>query len=253
MIGLGIVTYNRPEYFKQCIDAVIKHLADKVDVIFVYNDGTPYPPEVYPNGVVVSEATENKGVATAKNACLKYMMDAGCDWLFVMEDDIIVKSPDVLDMYMACALDTGINHLMFAHHGPDNTHIRTEMGTAALYGSCVGAFTMYTREGIETVGYFDEGFFNAIEHIEHTYRLSEAGFHPHLYMGYADLALSKHFLEEIPGSIEQSSIRARKDWKQNIIKGLEHWKQKDTKNFPYDGWIEQLEKEIADESINDPH
>ena len=38
-IGLGIMTYKRPDYFKKIFSSVPK---DKVDELVVVNDGTPY-------------------------------------------------------------------------------------------------------------------------------------------------------------------------------------------------------------------
>lgn len=257
MVGLGICTYNRPEYFAQCLATVKEHLIDtgKVDFVYVVNDGSDekyrreYEDIIMPYSKKYSNLyyvlfDDNRGVASAKNWCLKQMMEAGCDWLFLMEDDIIVKSPDVTDMYIAAALDSGVNHFMFAHHGHGNVAgpLRTN-GSVALYENCVGAFTMFTRQGIIDAGYFDETFVNAVEHIEHTHRLSLAGYHPPLNLGYADVILSKHWLEEIPGSIDDSSIRARADWKANIIKGLEHWKQKDGDGFPFERWLQALKDE----------
>ena len=38
-VGIGITTYNRPEYFKQCFDHVISTITS-ADILIVYNDGS---------------------------------------------------------------------------------------------------------------------------------------------------------------------------------------------------------------------
>lgn len=252
MVGLGIVTYNRPDYFRQCVDAVMERLVDVVDVIYIYNDGSDekyidaYNEIIEPikDKVVYNHPELNRGVAAAKNWCLEMMMEAGCDYLFLLEDDIIIKSPDAINMYIAASLDTGIHHFMFAHHGDGNKGgLRGRLKTAEFYTNCIGAYTMYTRRAIEDCGYFDEEFKNAIEHIEHTNRIADKGYHPPLSWGYADVVLSNNWLEEIWGSIDGSSIRPRADWMDNIIAGLEYWKQKDPTRFPFDLWLADLKKE----------
>jgi glycosyltransferase involved in cell wall biosynthesis len=255
VVGLGIVTFNRPDYFEQCIDAVFEHLSDVVDFICVYDDGSDDPArydlirhKYMHKHMRLHHAKENKGVATAKNWCLKQMMDAGCDYLFLLEDDILPQSPDAITNYIAASLDTGIHHFMFAHHGPGNQGpdgLRGRHRTAEFYLNCIGAYTFYTRRCIEEVGYFDEAFKNAIEHIEHTNRIAYAGFHPPLSWGYADVALSHKWLKEIPGSINGSVIRPRADWLDNVVSGLEHWRRKDPARFPFDAWLMELKKDQA--------
>jgi hypothetical protein len=49
---------------------------------------------------------------------------------------------------------------------------------------------------LEQVGLIDERFYNAFDHVEHTYRIIKAGFHPNFWW-FADVANSHDLLSDI--------------------------------------------------------
>lgn len=250
MTGLGIVTYQRPEYFKKCIDAVLKNAIDVVDVCFVYNDGSKVGAKEYRSicktldkRIKYRYMPGNKGVAVAKNYLLHRMMEAGCDYMFILEDDILIKSPKAITEYIRLSKASGIEHFLFAHHGTENEgKLYHSQSGVELYTACIGAYCMYTRRVISKVGYFDENFKNAFEHVEHTFRIANAGYAAP-WPVHADIEHSKNYLEEIPESLDNSSIRVRKDWLANVYMALQYWADKD-KDFPYRDKLESLTKEI---------
>jgi GT2 family glycosyltransferase len=140
--------------------------------------------------------------------------------LFLMEDDIFIKDPSVFDRYIEAARHTGIQHLNFSQHGPKN---KTPNGIPdpatcvdygplriALHRHCVGAFSYYSRTCLEAVGLMDEDFYNGGEHLEHTYRILRAGFHPPFWF-FADVDRSQELLGEETWSVSQSLIASRAD------------------------------------------
>jgi hypothetical protein len=152
------------------------------------------------------------------------MLAAGADWLFLCEDDLIVQSPDAIRGYLSAAATSGMHHLSFAHHGPANAGGAVEVDeTISYYPHSIGAWCLYSRESLETVGLFDESFNCAWEHVELSLRLARAGFTSGAYR-YADATGSQDWISEIPGSIEKSSIRPRPDWQANIRNGLIYWR-----------------------------
>jgi glycosyltransferase involved in cell wall biosynthesis len=172
-IGLGIVTYNRPDYFKKIFASVPLYAVDEIVVV---NDGTPY--EEIPVPLIQHET--NKGVGISKNDAMKHLLAKGCDYIFLMEDDIIIKDPTVFQKYIEASKETGIQHFNYSQHGLMNKHANTNIPSPKtkieynngikieLYPHCVGAFSFYTRKCLETVGLLDETFYNATEHVEHT-------------------------------------------------------------------------------------
>ena len=238
-LGVGLSTYNRPEYFKQSIESGIKHILDIVDVFYVYNDGSDKKFEkeyqrIYkelPKKIVVIDNKENHGVGYAKNRLLEKMMADNCDYMWLWEDDIIIKDEKAVTGYIDSAKNSGFSHLCFAYHGPMNKEPMYKDDWLEYHGACIGAWCMYTKEIIEKVGYFDENFHNAWEHVELTKRIGDEGFCPPFGL-FIDAAGSKYWLEEIPDSIDNSAIRPRKDWKESIDKGLEYWRKKDGVGLP---------------------
>ena len=44
-------------------------------------------------------------------------MDAGCDHIFLVEDDMIIKDPNVFKAYVTAAQESGIWHLNYGLQG----------------------------------------------------------------------------------------------------------------------------------------
>jgi hypothetical protein len=208
-IGVGVVTVpERKDYLELVVASIQKHLSSHL--------GGP---------VIVSEDTDGRGVAWSKNRVLVDMMESGCDWLFVCEDDIIVQSPEAVTGYIGACQASGFDHLNFHAHGPANPASSARIAycpQVTFWPNMVGAWSVYSRHSIEMAGLMDERFVNAWEHCEHTQRLATLGF-TSKWPNNADATGSEMWLAEIPGSIANSSIRCRDDWQANIEEGRKHW------------------------------
>ena len=180
---------------------------------------------------------ENVGVGKSKNRLFKHLLDKGCDHIFIVEDDIVVKKPDVFEAYVQARNVTGIQHFNYGYHGPANKggisggspvpRYVIDYGDVkiAINMHSVGAFCYYTKEVLQKVGLIDEQFTNAFEHVDHDYRIFEAGYTTP-YWNFPDLANSMDYLDEIECSEHSSAIRPRADWQENIIKGAELFQKK---------------------------
>jgi len=240
MIGLGIVTFNRPDYFKKNLHSLIENDFGGANKVFVVDDCSD---EVYvstynklfdlakEHGVIIIKNEDNKGVGISKNTLLKQMMRAGCNHLFLMEDDILMKSSLTCKSYIDYARKHGLEHMNFALHGEMNKVKPIIYKDMPVYPNCVGAFSYYTRKIIDKVGFIDENFKNAWEHVEHTYRIVEVGGTTPFWK-FVDHPSNSLLLEEIPGSINNSSIRPLVDWQKNIGEGQRYWLKKHGKWLP---------------------
>lgn len=257
MIGIGITTLNRPEYFKQCIDHVLKN-AKSVDFIVVVNDGSSkkfrkqYEAiyKVINKKVKVIHNEKNGGCSVAKNILLNEMIAAGCEDMIICEDDILVLHDKAITEYVRIGREYKFHNLCYALHGPINIGKRLPIpGEIAYYPDSVGAFCYYTKEALEASKnpdgtFFDENFHNAMEHVELSDRIAREGYTLSFSM-FPDVAESGSYLSEIPGSIENSSIRPNVDGKKeklkfqtNVYEALKYWKQKDGHRFPlYDMYL----------------
>lgn len=234
-VGVTICSFNRPEYAEKCVKAVRKHLADVVDHIVFVNDGSDpkhngayrrVEKAVQSMGGTYIGMDENGGPAVAKNIGLRYLLTKNCDWLFTLEDDIIVQSLQAVTEYIRIAEETGVSHFSFAHHGEANYAGPVDINKdIEFYFHSIGAWCLFSSDDLSDHGLLDEHFVRAWEHVEHELRL---GVEPHRF---PDITGSADYLKEIPGSIEKSSIRPLSDWSSNIRDGLRHWRSQKPDSF----------------------
>lgn len=183
---------------------------------------------------------------------MQQLLDEGCYCIFIGEDDIIPVNKKAIRGYIQASRETGVTHFMYAHHGPGNIDgYRAKEGVLEMYPNCVGGWCFFTKPGLEEVGLHDEALKNAYEHVELTWRLIKAKrTTPWGY--FADVEDSKKWLEEIPESIDNSSIRKTEDWALGTYKALLHWKEKDP-DFPLqhtlDGLTYELQEKANDKSV----
>jgi len=87
-------------------------------------------------------------------------------------------------------------------------------------------FSFYTREILDNVGYIDEEYYNAWEHVDHTYNIIKAGYHPPFWH-FADIFDSHKYMTEAPQAIDKSSIAEdTEQWKKNVYGGREIYLRK---------------------------
>lgn len=203
MIGVGLVTVPERDT-RPALAAFDAHLRHVVDV------------------VCESVDTEHRGVAWNKNQVLRDLLDAGCDWMVVSEDDVIVKSPRAVTGYVDACERSGYGHLMFHGHGPHNRTPLRSHGCVTEWPNYVGAWCVYSRDALLACGLLDQGFHNAWEHVEHSLRLSERGYTAP-WRGAADATGSEEWVEELPGAIETSVIRQDPEWASHVAAGRDFW------------------------------
>lgn len=249
---VAIITYKRPEFFSQCLSSVLQFVSK--EQVVVINDGSPYSDEIY-QGVKVLQNEVNMGVACTKSRAMTYFLN-GSDkkYLFLLEDDIILKRPDVFETYIKASNKSGIEHFNYGPGSPfnrkQNPNIPIDLHTRhlldqnsepnprmivdygdlkiSLYPHTVAMFSFFTRQSLEKVGCIDEDFseVNAWEHCLHTYQIYQAGLTTPFWW-FADIFDSHKYLSEAPGAIEQSAIAKNKTkWMEGVMKGREIFKGK---------------------------
>jgi GT2 family glycosyltransferase len=217
-VGVGIVTYNRPRQFTQLYDSLSLNVV--IDAGIVVNDGDEIPFNKVGDWKFVQNE-RNLGVGKSKNIALQYLLDEGCDYIFLIEDDIYVKDPTVFSRYVEASQATGIQHFNYSQHGMMNkswpggepaprTTLNYDSANLCipLYPHCVGAFSFYTRTCLEQVGLLDERYYNACEHVDHTLSIIKAGMHPPFWT-FADIENSSNYLGDEEWSLDQSKISGK--------------------------------------------
>ena len=247
-IGVGIITCNRPEYLRNLLNTLPY---DRIDTLVIVNDGKPIDTFDLHKGVMLDNPI-NLGVGKSKNKAMKHLYDAGCDYIFIIEDDMLIKDVTVFNKYIEAYKASGIHHFNYGPGSPfnrkqtiqnfdlHNRHLLDQHSEpnpkliieyskgvkVALYEHTVALLSFFTREVLEKVGYIDEDFYNAWEHVDHTYRIIKAGYHPPFWW-FADLYDSHKYITEAPNAINNSSIANNKEqWEKNVYSGREVYKKK---------------------------
>ena len=237
-IGIGVLTGFRDEFYRKCLVSIPDLIVDEI-VVVNDNPNVKYGQLLYETKIINNEI--NLGVGTSKNKALQYLLDSGCEHIFLIEDDIYIKDIDVFEKYIEASKVSGIQHLMFGYHGPANKNgisggppaprvvINYDEDTSlALNMHCVGAFCYYSRKSLEDCGLIDERFGNAFDHVSHSYELAVKGYSTP-YWWWADVANSTDYIEEQACSEQSSSIKTpetMEKWRNNIQKSMQIFKEK---------------------------
>lgn len=205
-IGIGILTCNRPKMFGQLLKSV-QSLENNDIVAVVKNKNYDYgefdPVLLCPDCTIAIE--DDIGVGACKNAALKRLLSNGCEHIFLVEDDVKIKRNDVLEAYIDTAKEFNIEHLNFGNtydsllaHSFLTPYLTLKHGNYAidLYRRLSGVFEYFTSNSLKTVGLIDEKYVNALEHCEHTYKMSLAGLTTPFY-SFADIHNSNEYLEDL--------------------------------------------------------
>lgn len=228
-IGVGIITCDRPDYLKKLVKSLDGISTNNLVIV---NDGDK---QLDGGKIFVHNNNPSKqGVGKAKNQALKLLKDN--DYIFLLEDDIIIKDKAVFEKYIQASKLSGIQHFNFAFHGLDNYKpdgtpaVRLKLDyspeiSVCLYPNIYGAFSMYTKRSIEEVGFMDEFYYNAMEHVDHTAAIIKAGMHPP-FRWFADIADSNKYIEEIDRAHSGSEIRRDQKWIENFHKAADHFAKK---------------------------
>ena len=101
-----IVTYNRKELLKECINALLQQDYNNCDILVVDNastDGTKdfILEELQNNKVHYENTGSNLGGAGGFNFGMKKACELGCDFIWVMDDDCIVNNDSLTELIKA--------------------------------------------------------------------------------------------------------------------------------------------------------
>jgi len=220
-IGLGIITCNRFDFFKNCISNL-----PLVDELVIVNDGLPYSKEIYPKFANVIQHSQNMGIAKSKNDALKYLFNQNCTHIFLSEDDMIIKDKKVLRYYINSSKASGIKHFNFGYVRENlkkngdywiKKILDFSGNKIVFFRNISGSFSYFHRDTIQAVGYMDERYKNALEHVDHTYKIIKAGYHP-AFRWFADVYNSYEFFINQDEFSKNSLIQKSIIWKIKVFR-----------------------------------
>lgn len=210
-IGVGIVTFNRESELNRLYESLP---LDSIDCLVIVNDGSKLNNSF--NSATILDNEVNLGVGRSKNKAINFLISKKVDYIFLIEDDLYIKDKSVFRKYISVSKKTGIHHLNYALHGMLNVGV---MGNAnqkidvlydgenliSLYENCVGAFSFFTKECLENMSNFDDEYYNALEHVDHSFHLIKNGFHPPFWF-FADIYESYKYIGDDGWTLKKSVI-----------------------------------------------
>jgi len=241
-IGVGIITCNRKDYLVNLLESI--SYRNDIELVII-NDGGPLEITGW-NYYVINNET-NLGVGKSKNRAMQHLLDKGCDYIFLIEDDCVVLDDTVFEQYIKASKQSGIQHFNYGPGTPFNRvqaiqnydlHNRHLLSNESkpnpkitieyskdiavdLYEHVAGVFSFFTKEILHQVGLHDERYVNAWEHVDHTFRIIKQAGHPPFWW-FADIHNSVKYLSIPSDSIDRSETASSKEaWLKNINAGRE--------------------------------
>ncbi|XHA14795.1 glycosyltransferase family 2 protein [Citrobacter farmeri] len=233
-IGIAISTHNRADVLSRTLTQHMKFLPAGALVVVV-DDGSK-PAAVVPAGVQLVRQETSLGIVASKNASLTALMDAGCEHLFLWDDDAwpiadgwhlpYIESPEphLAYQFLDLAGPRKLNDLAVLYS--DDKHV--------AYTGQRGVMLYYRRSAIERVGGFDWIYGRGMyEHSDLALRIHNAGL---TTWAYADVIGSDkliHSLDEheaVDRSVPTAARKALVDLNVKI-----HNERRDT---GYTGYVE---------------
>ncbi|HEJ6909076.1 TPA: glycosyltransferase family 2 protein [Serratia marcescens] len=196
-IGIAISTHQRPEVLARAISQHLKHLPPGALVV-VIDDGSN-PAATVPDGIQLFRHEESRGIVATKNASLEALISAGCEHLFLWDDDawpiadgwhnpyIASPEPHLAYQFLDLAGPRKLQDLSVLH--ADDEHV--------AYTGQRGVMLYYHRSAIEQVGGFDPVYGRGMyEHSDLALRIHNAGLTTWAYADVVGSASLIHSLDE---------------------------------------------------------
>lgn len=252
-IAVIIITCNRESFYTNLINSID---IERVGKIYTVNAGNRY--SSYPKDVEVIFPKRNPTVVgVAKNIGLRKAKEDGYKYLFLLEDDIIIKDNNVWIEYIETAADSGLwtAQLSYAAHGGISGGNVNRDGTAKkrttieyskkkvdIYLYSFQAFTLIHADHLTNNVFFREIYENAAEHLDQhqTIFLQEHKGLPLLW--HPDIYNSFLYIEDQDADHKESVIRKDPNFMKNFNNGWGEFKRR----F---GYFPQDAPRFSDENI----
>jgi glycosyltransferase involved in cell wall biosynthesis len=166
MVGIGITTYKRKDLLEKCLENFQKY--------------STHPYKLY---IAQDTDANRKGIALRKNECLENLKH--CDYIFLFDDDCYPIQSGWEDFFIKAHKASGYHHFCYL---TKNLHIEKNYYfcgdyTIKSYAQCGGVFMFITKEVLNKVGGFYNGYkFYGFEHLGYTLRIFFAKLIPEMYL-----------------------------------------------------------------------
>jgi hypothetical protein len=230
-VGLGVMVWKRPAMWAELVDSICEHLSDVVDEVAVHQDGGECFIGDAPKDWLRLWHPKNLGWAHSKNELLDTLVDLGCDWLFMIEDDTLVTSEKAVTGYVDAHLASGL-HYMTAHPWGQITTRLVDQDGPVSYWAYVGSWwTFMTAHGLKTGGGYNDVLGGIMGDIELPQRWALKG----LTSGWGrlpDATGSEDWVTPRCLTVEESTIANQPGWAERQEYLLRWWAETMPETLP---------------------
>jgi hypothetical protein len=232
-IGVGITTYNSEGYYKALYNSLP---LDKIDILVTVNGGDKYKEGYKGNWI---QHSENVYPSVCRNDCISFLLQRNCEHIFIIEDDMILKSADIFEKYIQTSKESGLKYFSFVSTswesgtpGKRTPRLTVEYKnnvSISFFQNMCNEFTYHHRTCYEKVGLYDTNYRDPWD-IDMAYRVSQQDYAAPFWW-FADVTGSDNLImnnpeavsrlqgERADGSREQ---RIQKEWEYFIKKHSRH-------------------------------
>lgn len=196
-IAVILVNYNNIKDTCDCVDS-LKRVHEELKIIIVDNASTGKDADLlaekYKDGVYVIKSEENLGFSGGNNIGIRYALDAGYEFIVILNNDTIVAADMFEKLRKNADKDKVVVPLMYYYTSPKtiwfgggriskitgngkSINKGLEDGKVIYYGNvectfATGCCMMLHRSIIEKIGLLDESYFMYCEDTEYSIRLN---------------------------------------------------------------------------------
>lgn len=158
-IGVGITTYNSEDYFKTLYDSLP---LDRIDEIVVVNGGNFYNGKYNCDWI---QHNKNRYPSICRNDCISFLLNKNCEHIFIIEDDMIIKDPNIFNRYIEASNISGLNYFSYVSMSSEagaigNRTPKLKIGYSkdialSFYGNMCNEFTYHHKSCFIKCGLYD--------------------------------------------------------------------------------------------------
>lgn len=228
-IGVGIVTYNSEDYYKALYESLP---FDKIDVLVTVNGGDKYKGSYKGNWI---QHSENVYPSVCRNDCINFLLQRNCEHIFIIEDDMILKSSDIFDKYIQASKESGLKYFSFVstswesgEPGKRTSRLTVEYKnnvSISFYKNMCNEFTYHHKTCYEKTGLYDTNFRDPFD-IDLAYRESRQDYAAPFWW-FADITNSDELIMNNPNAVSRlQGVRPDGSREQRIQKEWEYFVKK---------------------------
>lgn len=205
-IGVGITTYNSESYFEALYNTLP---LNKINELVVVNGGNKYTSSYKCNWI---QHDKNSYPSVCRNDCINFLLNHGCDHIFLLEDDMLIKNEEIFNYYINASKNSGIKYFSFVSTSQDSGEPNNRKPKITLeyfndvkinfFANMCNEFTYHHRSCFDKVGLYDSKMREAFD-VELTYRESKIGEWASPFWWFADVYGSDDYIQNNPSAISR--------------------------------------------------